>query len=322
MNKMKKTEMEIENEFKFLNARIMFTWFLEYFLSMCASMVFFHFFFFSDLKSWFIKAIAQKNGDHMRESQYLYLWISNSVQIRTVFSTNHLSSCMSRKKKKETQAETRAQYIFELCANGKANLKPKFNKTEAEYVFFSSFLIELPWLRAQNEVNWLRCENFFHDGLFAFSIGSSVFSRACPLLRSPALSLFFSFSCYKFCIAAHWQSANWTNLSLFILFISCIWKLIYCRHFGNVLSSHVFLHTTRTRVCWNVGTHLIYVNIVCTHKWNAILLFYMQISSNFLRILCVCVRFWVLFNRKNSCTNGYYSISHLKLHTLKWSGGT
>lgn len=39
----KKTEMEIENEFKFLNVRIMFTWFLEYFLSMCALVVFFIF---------------------------------------------------------------------------------------------------------------------------------------------------------------------------------------------------------------------------------------------------------------------------------------
>lgn len=195
---------------------------------------------------------------------------------------------MSRKKKKKYKQKLELSTYLSCVQTEKQTWNQNSTKPK-QSMFFSSFLIELPWLRAQNEVNWLRCENFFHDGLFAFSIGSSVCSRSCPFLRSPALSLSFSFSCYKFCIAAHWQSANWTNLSLFILFISCIWKLIYCRHFGNVLSSHVFPHTTRTRVCWNVGTHLIYVNIVCTHKWNAILLFYMQISSNFLRILSLSV---------------------------------
>lgn len=56
------------------------------------------------------------------------------------------------------------------------------------------------------------------------------------------------------------SSANWTNFSLFILFILCIWKLIYCEHFGIFHHSHVVVYAFSAISKWFTnGSH-------CTHK--------------------------------------------------------
>lgn len=163
----------------------------------------------------------------------------------------YLLVCQERKKRNTSRNQS-SVHIWVVCKR-KSKLETKIQQNQSRVCFFSSFLIELPWLRAQNEVNWLRCENFFHDSLFAFSIGSSVCSHACPFLRSPALSLLL----FLMLQILYRSSLTVSKLDKF--------KLIYSFHFVhleiNLLQtfwecsqfSRISPHNTNARMlkCWD-----------------------------------------------------------------------
>lgn len=123
------------------------------------------------------------------------------------------------------------------------------------------FLIELPWLRAACTHTHTRRMNWTSTGMFlmtvcllflywlkylfpdlqnlSLTLSLYLSGSLCspPLWLSPTRWLIRLLTRPLACSliqsqSFRWQPANWTNLSLFILFISCIWKLIYCTHFG------------------------------------------------------------------------------------------
>lgn len=127
--------------------------------------------------------------------------------------------------------------------------------------FWLNYLDYEPRAHTHTHVEWtkLRRECSSWQFVCSFSIDSSTFSSIYKI--SLSLSFYLSSSLFlsivlipSFCSSPthrlirllirplvcsfiqsqsfRWQPANWTNLSLFILFISCIWKLIYCSHFG------------------------------------------------------------------------------------------
>lgn len=155
-------------------------------------------------------------------SIWICVWILYRSNRHLIHQIIYLRVC--REKTSKNHSST---HIW-VVRKWKSKLETEIQQNHSRVFYFSRSRSFFYWItlitRAQNEVKWFRCEIFIHDDLFAHSIDSSVFFL---------LILAFSQSLVRCCISracsrthAHWQSANWTNLSLFILFISF-------RAFGN-----------------------------------------------------------------------------------------
>lgn len=153
-------------------------------------------FFLLCFQSWFIK---------VKQTHFPDACICTDRKRHSIH--NHLSYVRMSKEEedeKKSQSETRAQYIFELCENGKAN------STQRTSAFFFDWIT---LITRTGEWSVLAATNFLHDVLFALSLLTQV--------------LFISwYIAYKHTHTHthynHWESrANWTKFfSLFILFIS------------------------------------------------------------------------------------------------------
>lgn len=195
-------------------------------------------FFLLCFQSWFIK---------VKQTHFPDACICTDRKRHSIH--NHLSYVRMSKEEdeKKSQSETRAQYIFELCENGKAN------STQRTSAFFFDWIT---LITRTGEWSVLAATNFLHDVLFALSLLTQV--------------LFISwYIAYKHTHTHALQSLREPSKldEIFQLIYSFhfvrIRKLIYCTHIWNLPSSHVVCFGRQTEMFDHFP--MIYTNIVRTH---------------------------------------------------------